>query len=320
MLVSASKAREYDESDLLSRWIVTQSGQPLRDFTSIAAEVAQARNNPARLRTLGLPDEAIAALAGVKRYVRRTLWTIVPIVLILALFIGGSFFVSARLQDYQQGYFAGLVGKLHAETPLFSDPMSTDDGQWVVEKPSAADNQSSYAFVDGAYQMSGQSGQFVAAFAALVYGDAAVEVTARQVGAARDDTTQGVGLVLRSNGGTNMVVFYVSTVDGSWTLDHYLYNAQQPDTSLAYVDEGNSSAIQQGAGATNRLLVLARGQTYLLYINDRFITAYTDRYHDTHDLPVAGPAGVYVSDGAITGYFTDFAVYPVQAPPSLSYV
>jgi hypothetical protein len=70
MLVSASKAREYDESDLLSRWIVTQSGQPLRDFTSIAAEVAQARNNPARLRTLGLPDEAIAALAGVKRYVR----------------------------------------------------------------------------------------------------------------------------------------------------------------------------------------------------------------------------------------------------------
>ena len=68
-----------------------------------------------------------------------------------------------------------------------------------------------------------------------------------------------------------MVVFYVSTVDGSWTLDHYLYNAQQPDTSLAYVDEANSSAIQQGAGATNRLLVLARGQTYLLYINDRFI-------------------------------------------------
>jgi hypothetical protein len=67
-------------------------------------------------------------------------------------------------------------------------------------------------------------------------------------------------------------------------------------------------------------IVTRTGQPLRLYINDDFIEAYTDTYHLNHDLPVTGRVGMFVGDGSITGSFSDFAVYPVQSPPSLSYV
>lgn len=319
-LTSNSKADENAESERLVRLIVTHTRLPLRYLSLRAPSAAQAQEQVALPHGPGLETDLLADLARMQRRPIRRVLRGLAVTLPLALLIFfGTQGASSRLQGYQQTYFVRLPAQIHAETPLFQDPLSYDDGNWLVEKPSASDNEASYAFVDGAYQLTGRTGQFVDSPIAPVYSDAAVEVTARQIGQAPQSGHDGVGLVVRLDGDQGMVAFYVSPTDGSWTLAHYRYNADNPDYSWEYMGYGTSSAIQRGDEAVNRLLVLMRGSTFLLYVNDHFIDSFTDRYHEIHNLLSAGQIGVYLNEGATIAIFSDFAVYPVQSPPSLSY-
>ena len=75
-----------------------------------------------------------------------------------------------------------------------------------------------------------------------------------------------------------------------------------------YIRGGQSAAIHRGVGASNRVAILMRGDTYVHYVNGTFIGAGTDS-----SAPSSGAAGVYVNSDAAGGQFSDFAVYPVYS-------
>jgi hypothetical protein len=145
----------------------------------------------------------------------------------------------------------------------------------------------------------------------------AVEVTARETGTLGPNVTDGVGLALSaSTDGSSYVAFFVLP-SGEWDLWQGIHAGANDQNSYT-LTSGHSSAIHGGFGATNRLLALIRGNTYLLYVNDHLVGTYTASSYD--HLPTSGGAGVFLNESSISGWFTNFAVYPVQPSSSLWYV
>lgn len=311
--------RDFDETAALARIIRLRTRLPLRDISELAVTVCQYQHQPDELLRLGMTPDAIVALQRLTYRSPRLLWLLAPVMLVIILGFVVPLVGVQRLEDYQRNYFASLPQKIHAETPIYFDSLAASDNQWDVEQPSKDNGEWSIGYHDGTYQLTGQSGSYVYSNLDSFYSDAAIEVTVVQRGKAADGN-DGVGILLRADTDQNMVVYYVSPTDGSWSLSHLLYNPANPDDSWRYMDSGTSAFVQTGADASNTLLVLARGQTYLLYVNGHFLDAYTDRFHDQGNLLTFGQVGLYVNDGATTGIFSDFSVYPVQSPPSLSYV
>lgn len=310
---------QIDDSEKLAGIIRQNTQLPLRDISELAVKARQYQRRPDELLRLGLTPDAVAALRRVTHRSLRALWLLLPVVLLIILVFIVPLVGVQRLEDYQHGYFASLPQQIRAETPIYHDALAAYDYQWDVQQMGKDHGQASLSYRDGTYQMTWRSGCYVYSYPDDVFDDAAIEVTAVQHGKAADGN-DGVGIVLRADSDQNMVVFVVSPTSGSWWLDHHLYNPQHPDDSWIYMDGGTSASVHTGAGASNTLLVLARGQTYLLYVNGHFLDAYSDRFHDQSNLLLAGYAGVYVNDGATTGIFSNFSVYPVQSPPSLNYV
>jgi hypothetical protein len=310
---------KLDQADALAGVIVSRAHLPLRDLTELVTALSDAHSHPDSLDHFGLLPNVLEELRtlGHKSLLTRAalLSTILLVVLGIAIPLVGV----QRLEDYQHSYFASLPQKLHAETPIFYDPLIAFDNQWSTQKPSKDNGNVSLSYRNGTYQMTGQSGCYVYSYPAPAYTDVAVEVTAVQVGTAADGY-DGVGLMLRADTDQDMIVFYVSPTNRSWSLAHRLYNPEHPDNSWEDLDDGTSAYVHTGANASNTLLVLVRGQTYLLYVNGHFLDTYSNTYPSDPYLPIAGQAGLYVNDGATTGVFSNFSVYPVQSLPSLSYV
>ncbi|HEV2457391.1 MAG TPA: hypothetical protein VGS80_03435, partial [Ktedonobacterales bacterium] len=166
------------------------------------------------------------------------------------------------------------------------------------------------------YQLSGKdASQFMDAWPERAFGDAAVEVTARQFGT--DPGNDGVGIELR--GGENpyrMVVFMIDS-SGFWYLWKYKYIGGNPNNRWELgnnpghqwdlIAVASSSAIHIGPTASNRLMVIGYGNEFLCYINDVFVGA------DIIDgASASGHAGVFLNESTMTGVFTNFTVYPVK--------
>jgi hypothetical protein len=157
----------------------------------------------------------------------------------------------------------------------------------------------------------------------------AVQVTARQFGGTQSD---GIGLIVRANtAGDDYVAFIVSPTDGGWTLWQYHPIDANADDDWHYLGGGDSAAIHTGTDATDTLLAITRGQTYVLYVNGVFVGSASDGDPDvygpdasptvgTMTTPHHGSAGLYLADGVTAGVFSDFVVYRVQPPTSLWYV
>ncbi|HEX6796164.1 MAG TPA: hypothetical protein VF116_00470 [Ktedonobacterales bacterium] len=317
--VPGGRDDELDQVELMTGLVVSRTRLLLRDLTGLTIALRDARHYPESLQHFGLAPDLLSSLRMVGRWSRHMLWLLLPATLLLILGFAIPFVGAQRLEDYQRSYFASLPQKVHAAAPIFFDPLIVFDNRWDVQQPSKDNGDVSIGYRDSTYQMTGTGGNYVYSFADPIYSDAAIEVTAVQKGKAADGN-DGVGIMLRADTDQDMVVYYVSPTDGSWSLYHRRYNALHPDDSWIYMDSGTSGYVHTGPGVSNTLLVLARGPTYLLYVNGHFLDAYTDRYHDDPNLPTAGKAGLYVNDGATTGIFSNFSVYPVQSPPSLSYV
>lgn len=126
---------------------------------------------------------------------------------VIALIYAGGW----GLEQYQPHYYEGMLAQVHASRPLYHNDLTHDDGDWRVTEPSAADFAFFYA--DGSYHVRARHGDFAYAWPSFEHDDAAVEVTARQIGTTDYD---GVGLALRvSENGIDMVTFYVDSA-GYW--------------------------------------------------------------------------------------------------------
>jgi hypothetical protein len=324
----ASEA-EAAASEALLRLSVTNSGKPLRDLSVAAKELAQVRVLGTRAWSLGAvtgQDAAPASLAELARRMqqgqkpRRTgLWVGLSLATILLIALTAlPFGASAWLQNYQSQYFATLPGRVLAEHPLFTDSLNVYDGIWPDHKPSATTNCGYKYLAVAAYELYGTTTNYVCyAYAEQTYGDVAVEVTATEGGTLGPNLTDGVGLLLRGDAdNTNYVAFFV-LASGEWDLWHYQYVDANPNDNWNTLASGHSSTVNTGFGASNRLLVLMRGQVFLLYVNDHLLQTYDTQYDD---LPATGHMGVYLNEASISGMFTDFAVYPVQPMSSFWYV
>lgn len=311
----AARGRARSASDLLCRLIVTRAAVPLRDVSPLAAALAQAGTSPVRLRALGIPTDALPDLTpprpGAPRAPRSALLRRLALAILVPLIPLAAVFGSGYLaQQRQPGYFASLPARLHATIPLYHDPLTSPSGDWRA-LGAGPDGPIHAEYADGAYRLNSDDPTLtIEAWTARTYGDAAVEVTARQLGAATGKFVEdGVGLIVRADT-ARMVAFVVNT-SGKWLFLYY------HDGHWSTFDEGQAPFAATGDGAANRLLLLMRGDTYLLYINDHLVASDPDVFIAT---PRSGRAGVFVFNGATAGAFTDFAVYPVQSPPALAFV
>jgi hypothetical protein len=316
--------RQREEIERFARLIITRTGKPLRDLSGYASEFA---TDPGAIARAGILSHSMkyqqfaAPMAGIptakqpKRFSPRGCALVLLLLLLPFVLVGGVFGAKWKLHDYQASYYASLPAKLHAQRPLYFSDFSSSDGSWY-ERAATAENPFGYVFADDGYHLTGLQSKIIDSWSQFrFYFDAAVEVTASQTAGT---TYDGVGLVLHSDWyGNNMVVFFASPTDGSWSLLAYHFGHPNPDDNWTYLASGTSSAIRIGDLQPNRLLAIMRGAQYLLYINNQLVDSYYDSYHDT---PRSGYVGVYVNEANTEGIFTNFAVYQVKPPPSLEYV
>lgn len=324
-LTATASDSQYGAADLLCRLVVSRTGLPLRDLTAIANELAAARGAVRRLvRTraqLGGANSVSPILARLalplpaphirwRRVAPVLVVSCIPLLLSAAIFGYGGW-----VENYQQGYFASLPQRLHAETPLYQDTLNTENADWPVSAVTKQNHQGE-RFVNGAYQLFGDDPtqtNLAWETSSNIIGDAAFEVTETEQGKITSGANDGIGLVFNiDHYGNNFNLFQVNA-DGSWYLYTYHYDASNQPNIRNIAAEGTSSAIHQGLGATNTLLVIKRGQVCLLYANHQLIETYYDR---DNVLAIVGYVGLFLNDDAQTGTFTNVAVYPVQPPSS----
>ncbi len=219
------------------------------------------------------------------------------------------------LNKYQlAAYYQALPARITAETPLFSDQLISRDYTWDTQMPTTTDSTSAQYLYGGFAMTGGPTGYVNEETMDAQYADAAIAVTARQMGSSDGD---GVGLIARSlaNGTTESdeIVFYVSPSGGGWSLYHYQPGHSDSNDNWNYLDGGDSAAIHEGDNASNRLLLVLRGTEYLCYINGQFVARDVDSTV-TSSSPKFGYPGVFVNDDTTTGVFNDFAVYDLPPP------
>jgi len=323
-LSNASAAvRQRKEVDRFVKLVSARTGKPLRDLAVLADELASApaadlSGAPRQQRMdYGWVDSRVAGIQAPRRLRRRSgrkVALVLALLLLPILLVGGAFAAKAQLHDYQASYYASLPAKLHAHEPLYFSDLTTADDHWFIQDPTS-DNPFGYVFADDGYHLTGTQGYVSDSWLHTTYVDSAVEVTASQTAG---QTNDGVGLVLRSDiMNSNMVVFFASPTDGSWTLDAFHFGHANFNDNWTYLTGGTSAAIRIGVIQPNRLLAIMRGGQYLLYINNQFVASY---YDDAHETPSRGYSGVYVNEANTVGIFTNFTVYQVKPPPSLEYV
>jgi hypothetical protein len=143
----------------------------------------------------------------------------------------------------------------------------------------------------------------------------AVAVTVRQLATSDDGPVGIVARVLTGGvGEADEVIFNISPSSGSWDLVHYQPEQGLPDGGWDYLVAGEQNvAIHTGVGATNRLLLVVIGATYLAYVNGQLVGSVEDPYA-AESPSQTGYAGLYVLTSSTMAVFNDFAIYPAPPP------
>lgn len=313
------------EADTLTRLIVARTSLPLRDLGVWMAQIKAAGGNVNALRDAGMPPDAVANFQRVRRHWQWRYWLFVPLALVVISVGLLPLWLPSRFQDAQRAYLAMVPVRVHAQTPLYRSSLAADDGNWPVSPSDQSDGLARRIFSGGAYQLSGVKGVPVVATMPRVYADAAVEVTGLTTSVTDDSAfvDDNLGLVVRANADlSDMILVTVDQARGEWSMAHIRTDSQgkvlQSDT-LKDRFRSTSSRFGVRIGGPNTLLVLMRGDAFVLYVNGSYVAAITNHIDHT-PLPRAGRVGVYLNDGAAQGVFTSFAVYPVTSPPSLEYI
>ena len=259
-------------SELLARLVVTQTGRPLLDVTAsldvargpelpfglsakfaanerepaktLLAELKAARRSARRARPgINSAPSDLAGYAGnpadnLMRPLRlkaRYYWINAALLALVAVGICGVWMIDQQRSDV---YSRTLSPRVAAETPLYSDSLTSDNHAWPVQAPTTAD-PTSLAFAHGGYAINGGPDQDnYIVWRGARYADMAVAVTLHEVAATDYDIA---GLVARvqgaGTGDADKIIFDISPLGGSWELIHY-----QP-----------GQALQRTAGITSAL-------------------------------------------------------------------
>lgn len=303
------RRRGANPSLLLCNLVVARTGLSLRDLTSEAVTVVEARQ---QMSSRAAWREWLSSVVGdapsaVQRRLRIALLYVpfaLAALLMLSLLLAG--FAVARLQP---GAYADQLAAARASTPLLHDPLSENTGLWAVTP------DGSQTFAGGAYVLNAQRGRReIHAWTPDTFADVMLEITMRNT--TSFDLDQA-GLILRADDASQTMLLFTITPSGKWQLrrlglDGYAsHNWRSIERTL--VDEGNTyspvGAIHQGLDATNHLAVLMRGNAYAFFINDQYVGAYRD-----DGGPTSGHVGMFVDIFGGTASYTDLAIYP--APPS----
>lgn len=287
---------------LLARVVVASTHLPLRDLTA-EADAVLAASDSAALLSISPTEKALADAvpAARPRAARRLRWgclvTLAPIIATL-VFCGGGW----GLQQYQHALYSGLPARIYAQHPIFADPLRAEDGYWPVHPATSDDG--AYAFVDGAYQISGGNGQ---AMLDQNYGNVAVAVTVRERPTNYNTETMGslgqIGLIVRATDHPAGLLTFTIGPLGDWSLMRY--REWGPDSGQWQFLAGGTHdpAIHWGFG-DNRLLIVMRGSQYICFINDRLVAVTSDGALSS------GQAGLWLDNNTVIGRYTNFAVYP----------
>jgi hypothetical protein len=234
---------------------------------------------------------------------------IAPILALVVLLSG--FFPLPQVQFQVQSWtYQPLAARIHAEKPLYTDPLTSDDGNWTApfppgEGPSGNSGMTlSYSDAGLTLATTGPNGFEPYVQSGVVYQDAAIEVTFRSLGAM--DQYEGVGLSVRgalidSSYGEADPVSITFSQQGAWSA----FTESILSDPYAVSDQSDS-AIHTGSDVWNTMLVVMRGPEYLIFANGQYIGSY---YH----APVqSGPIILQVTSLSEQGaQFRNLAVYPV---------
>lgn len=313
----------YQSSADLLRLAVTQTGLSVRNLnplvTALAAQATQvvaqtpqpqAMDDPQGL--LGRAADLLRAELARQRHPARQLRNVAAVVLVAILATVPLLAVSYVHNVAQPTYFATLPTRIHAKAPLFQDSLRAADGHWPVQSPTQ-DDYRHLAYTPNGYALSGNTtGKAVYAVKSDSYGPVAIQVTATENGIIPPNTNDGVGIIMRARvniydplDASNYCTFAVNYA-GEWqtTCDDG-YDAAS----------GYSNAIHTGPGAANTLLVIARGNLYICYVNGEYVGQFFASSSRSF-----GPVGVINFESGMQATFTDFTVWSVNAPPNLDYV
>jgi hypothetical protein len=335
-------------SELLARLVVTYTQKPLLDVTAsldaarapelpfglsakfaadgrepaktLLAELQAARRSAQRARPEvdGAPSDLAGYLGNLAGDLMRPLrlkaryyWINAALLALVAVGICGMWMIDQQRSDV---YIRTLSPRVAAETPLVSDSLTSDNHAWPVQAPTTAD-PTSLAFAHGGYAINGGPDQDnYTVWRGARYADLAVAVTLREIAAHDYDVAGLVAQVQGAGtGDADKIIFDISPLGGSWELFHYQPGQGPPDDGWHYLGTGDSAAIHTGAGATNRLLLVIVGTTYLCYVNGQFVGGGVDSYASASS-PHSGYAGLFVRAPSTVDVFNDFAIYPAPPP------
>ena len=329
-------------SALLCQLAVAHSGRPMRDVTA-SADILSAWEAPISSKPKAHPTDreprksllaALTALRegdggpsspfGVERarprpaHLRpRFYWlnALALLVVILGL-CGGWLFAHHQAESYLGAWPARIA----SETPLFSDPLTSNTHGWPVHAPTS-DDPMQLGFTNGGYTInSGPDYTDHVVWQNARYANVAVAATVRM----QETSEYGadVGLVARVEDGAyqgihvDEIILDVNPLVGTWSLTHERppRNSNDDGWSLLTVDN-TSAAIHTGVGVPNRLMLVVAGAMDYAYANGQFLGSVYDPYA-TAPAPQSGYVGLWTL-GLTTATFNDFAIYPALPPYQL---
>lgn len=208
----------------------------------------------------------------------------------------------------QSWTFQPLAARIHAEKPIYSDPLTSDIGNWTPpfppgEGPSGMPGMTLSYSGDGLTLAAEPNGFEPYVQSSQVYQDAAIEVTFRSLGAL--DHFDGAGLLVRGMYGDADSVSITFDQQGEWSaISDSFYRSSGSDPYV--VIDQSDSAIHTGIGVWNTMLVVMHGPEYRIFANGQYVGAY---YH----VPVqSGPIMLQVTSLSQKGtQFRNLKVYPV---------
>ncbi|MBA3826345.1 MAG: hypothetical protein H0X24_20900 [Ktedonobacterales bacterium] len=311
-----ARPERYAVSDRLARFVVAYSMLPLRDVTPYSEEM-QANGNDVRRyiaarKAAGVDTTELEAVLAPPRPAltppqrrQRLRWSAVFVGTFVALII-----VPVVLEmSVQPRYFATLPARIHARTPIFSDPLTQPDGKWPVTTTTYFKNGAYHLYQPHSTTYSVEDAHLpIAVMLPIGFGDVAVQVTL--TGSYRD-----AGIVLRADMGATTFL-KAGLDDGGYAQLNWC-----PSPDPAYRDSCQTlgfpfrSEPSQNGGAMARLpahtlLLISRASTWVYYVDGTLVGSYRDT---EGIISQQGRIGLYSKYPDSDVAFTNFAVYPVDA-------
>lgn len=301
----------------------TKSAPPPASAPAPADEPAAARASAAPVPAAPADKPASGMTAPLipkqRRPLAGRLVALSSMLLLLALLVGVSAFgfraytknqsetratatVSARIQATAT---AAAQATASASVPLFTDSLASNTNGWL-------ENGSVAFFAGGQYHLRNTNPTMTlnSYYQQQTFDNFRVQITVTADSDANPNANvpYAYGLVLRANPGTpgNKYVFFVSPA-GTYNfarhdVDGFLNNGWSDLTTTPWA---GSSAIHKGKGAANTLMVIARDNTFTLFINGQQVEVVTDSFGSY----ASGWIGVMVEGADMEASFSNMQVY-----------